>query len=217
MADSENSPQRLRKPLKVEIVEEGFWAIAKPYAEAIIVITAVVGLWLTFREYRLAAEKEDEAETALHQATNALSLARQTETNALATLEIVKRLRDIKSEAFYFPDTNRVLTVRMTNGNYILYFLLKQKPMEGTLRTEISLVVQTPGKFGNFERNTFALGLSEYDFGMFRKLVAVVYYSADVDQSNLVTNMVPHEGSVYLFGPDGALKMPVNYDSLVSP
>jgi len=75
VADKPMPIKREKELLHVEIVEKGFWSKAKPYSEALIVIVAVTGLFLTFREYRLAAAKEDEATTALHHATNALQQA----------------------------------------------------------------------------------------------------------------------------------------------
>jgi hypothetical protein len=82
VADKPMPCKREKELLHVEIIEKGFWAKAKPYAEAVIALTAVVGVfsavagvYFTFREYRLAAIKEDEAESALHHATNALQRA----------------------------------------------------------------------------------------------------------------------------------------------
>jgi len=77
-ADAADKPihsKREKELLHVEIVEKGFWSKAKPFSEALIVVTAVIGLFFTFREYRLAAAKEDEATKALHHATNALQQA----------------------------------------------------------------------------------------------------------------------------------------------
>ena len=219
--EKNSSISSARKTVQVELIESG-WAKARPYIEGITVIALVIGLLFTFLEYRAASRKADEAETALQQATNALQIARDSKSNALAALAVasnaeVKILSTVDTvasaqtqvsnllftvknrlkEMFRLSDTNRLLIAEKDDGGVHVFFTLSKVPIVGSIDIELRNATDFPGS--GLQTRNICMSVYNGGFDSIAKESFVVKYYPDIDQSVDLLSVSHTTNQVYTY------------------